>query len=137
MRTRLASLIVVKQEPLDDYGGAGGALPAAASSAAVTAVELNNNGFGAGQYEGLLQPEQVQGYCARYEFGGSVLPTVGCYGPPVQQDLNNNNQQHQQHEGQTVQDFQLFHEKKCKCHLTNFEPPSSGKYANYDLLRPR
>lgn len=96
MRSRLASLIVVKQEPLDDYG----VVPP------VEAVELNNNGSGvssAGQYR-VGQSVSGHGYSC-YAFGNPV-PSV-CYGG--QQDLNNNNQQ----QSQAQQDFHLFHEKKC------------------------
>ncbi|XP_038108482.1 nuclear receptor subfamily 4 group A member 2 isoform X2 [Culex quinquefasciatus] len=114
MRSRLASLIVVKQEPLDDYG----VVPP------VGAVELNNNN-GSGVSSAVGQSASGHGYYSCYAFGNPV-PSV-CYGG--QQDLNNNNQQ----QSQAPQDFHLFHEKKCAPQLlsqvVNSPPPSTPRVA--------
>ncbi|KAL1399386.1 hypothetical protein pipiens_001188 [Culex pipiens pipiens] len=107
MRSRLASLIVVKQEPLDDYG----VVPP------VGAVELNNNN-GSGVSSAAGQSVSGHGYYSCYAFGNPV-PSV-CYGG--QQDLNNNNQQ----QSQAQQDFHLFHEKKYYTHArAHLAPPSA------------
>ncbi|XP_058820055.1 probable nuclear hormone receptor HR38 isoform X2 [Topomyia yanbarensis] len=94
MRTRLASLIVVKQEPLSDagdeyYGGFG---PESENRAA-PGDELNNNSTNGNDY--CEQPGAPFLY-------GRDFPTGAVRG---RGDLNNN-----QYSGQ---DFQLFDEKKC------------------------
>ncbi|XP_058449361.1 nuclear receptor subfamily 4 group A member 2 [Malaya genurostris] len=98
MRTRLASLIVVKQEPLSDAGDdyCRGFVPESGIRT-VTVDELNNNGTNG------------NGHCELRDHGfgvpflyGREFPTGTACGHG---DLNNN-----QHSGQ---DFQLFDEKKC------------------------
>lgn len=119
MRARLASLIVVKQEPLSDvgddyYGGDGSVLGAAAAAPELARTVVheqlsnsNNNSSSNGyNHVGLFygaDDRQVRSD----EFGAFFgrVPTAS-YG---QGDLNNN-----QHFGQ---DFQLFGEKKCMYHF--------------------
>ncbi|XP_062547708.1 probable nuclear hormone receptor HR38 isoform X2 [Armigeres subalbatus] len=119
MRTRLASLIVVKQEPLsdvaDDYYGNGGSdgssVLVGPETARATVHGLNSNGYVNTGFEHLnnsnfQQPHHHPHQLQHAEFGGVFYgrqPTAS-YG--AQGDLNNNQQQ-------IGQDFQLFDEKKC------------------------